>query len=83
MFSSEDVKVMAQHFGLVEEKNITMKEKWYLLFDGESPDGRGPGTYLKRTTSEKEAVKHKDKCKKNPYSVGYVMEITDTTLRRL
>lgn len=53
-------------------------ENWYLLYDGESVDGWGKPTYLTRTTDKKVALEHYKKCKKNPYSIGQVVIVTDT-----
>jgi hypothetical protein len=53
-------------------------EVWYLLFDGTSVDGTGPGKYIGRTTDYEEARKHYKKCEHNPYSVGKVVIVTDT-----
>lgn len=55
-----------------------MDEVWFLLEGGSSPDGRGPGRYEGRTTKVVDAVKHYKKVKKNPYSTGRVIVITDT-----
>jgi hypothetical protein len=52
-------------------------ETWYLLFDGNSPDGRGTGNYLGRTIDVDGALNHFWKTKTNPYSTGYVMIVTD------
>lgn len=54
-------------------------ENWYLLYDGESQDGWGHPKYLTRTLEKKVALKHFDKCKRNPYSIGKVKVITDTS----
>ena len=56
-----------------------MTETLYLLFDGTSEDGRGDGTYCGRTTDKSVARKHYDECESNPYSVGKVIAVTDTT----
>ena len=50
---------------------------WYLLYDGSSPDGRGDAKYIGRTVIKKEAERHHEKTRKNPYSTGYVMAVTD------
>ena len=60
-----------------------MTDTWYLLFDGTSVDGMGDGTYCGRTTDKSVARKHYDKCKSNPYSIGKVIAITDTTHKRI
>ena len=52
-------------------------ETWYLLYDGDSVDGRGGARYVGRTTDRKQAEAHYHKCAKNPYSTGYVLIITD------
>jgi hypothetical protein len=57
-------------------------EVWYLLFGGTSDDGAGPGKYIGRTTDYEEAREHYEECKRNPYSVGYVMIVTDTRYDR-
>ena len=53
-------------------------ETWYLLFDGQSEDGGGHPDYIGRTTDVKKAEKHYKKCRKNPYSTGKVIAVTDT-----
>jgi len=55
-----------------------MTETWYLLFGGSSPDGRGEGDYVGRTTDKKVAFKHFNRISKDPYSTGCVKIITDT-----
>lgn len=54
-----------------------LTETWYLLFGGSSADGRGPGEYQGRTTDREIALRHFKECKNNPYSVGYVLVVTD------
>lgn len=49
----------------------------YLLYDGDSPDGRGSAKYIGRTNDKEKALKHYESCK-SPYSTGYVDIITDT-----
>ncbi len=56
---------------------------WYLLYGGESADGRGHGTYVGRTLSYDEARRHYETCRGNPYSVGYVTIIDDTSELRM
>ena len=51
--------------------------KWFLLYDGSSADGRGPGRYYGRTTSAKKAKQHFEEVYNDPYSTGYVMIISD------
>ena len=50
---------------------------WFLLFDGESEDGRGSASYIGRTLSVKLAYAHTLQCKANPYSTGYTVIITN------
>lgn len=54
-----------------------MKETWFLLFDGSSPDGRGSAEFKMRTLDKEIALRHWKRCKDNPYSTGYVLIITD------
>ena len=56
---------------------------WYLLYDGTSADGMGPGNYAGRTTSKDEALSHFRSVSASPYSVGYVVKITDSTFKRI
>lgn len=56
---------------------------WYLLYGGESEDGMGPGRYIGRTTDCDVAKSHSQSIKKNPYSTGYVLVVTDTETRRM
>lgn len=59
------------------------KGPWFLLYDGQSADGMGQGSYVGRTTDEDNAQKHADKCSKNPYSTGRVLKVTDMAATRL
>jgi len=52
-------------------------ETWYLLFDGDSPDGMGSPDYIGRTLDKDKAQAHHDKCRENPYSTGKVVVVTD------
>lgn len=54
-----------------------MSETWYLLFDGQSEDGRGSPSYIGRTTDKWKAKAHFDHCNMNPYSTGKVVIVTD------
>ena len=60
-----------------------MTEIWYLLYAGTTADGMGDGNYCGRTTDKETAKKHWDECKRNPYSVGKVIAVTDTKHRRI
>ena len=53
-------------------------ETWFLLFDGNSPDGMGSSDFIKRTTDKELAIAHYKMTSKNPYSTGKVIIITDT-----
>ena len=55
---------------------------WYLLFDGNSPDGMGQPKYNGRTTHKELAKKHFEKVENNPYSTGKVMIANDFSFRR-
>lgn len=54
-----------------------INDAWFLLFDGNSPDGRGQPKYVGRTTDEKTAAEHYAKVSSNPYSTGEVVVVTD------
>jgi len=58
-------------------------ENWYLLYDGQSTDGRGNAKYFMRTTDKHIAEMHYRKILKNPYSTGYVVILTDSTETRV
>ena len=60
-----------------------MTETWYLLYDGTSVDGMGDGNYCGRTTDKSVARKHYDESKSNPYSIGKVIAVTDTSHRTI
>ena len=51
---------------------------WFLLFSGQSCDGRGTPTYTSRTEDVEVAHKYYKQCKSNPYSFGHVAIVTDT-----
>lgn len=56
-----------------------ISDTWYILYDGTSDDGCGPGTYCGRTYCPVEAYKHWLKIiKAGPYSVGRVDKVTNT-----
>jgi len=57
---------------------MTNNETWFLLYDGQSEDGRGSGYYYGRTTDVNVAKQHWEKIKNNPYSTGKVVAVTDT-----
>jgi hypothetical protein len=54
-----------------------MNDPWFVLFGGSSVDGRGEGSFLRRTTDASEAAAHFQKCANDFYSIGYVLKITD------
>jgi len=54
-----------------------MKETWFILEGGSSPDGRGTPKYERRTTSGYEAFVHLSKVANDPYSTGRVVAYTD------
>lgn len=60
---------------------MAKRETWFLLFGGQSSDGRGDGKYEGRTTDVKEAADHMRKVSSNPYSVGSVQIVTDEFFR--
>lgn len=51
--------------------------RWFLLFDGSSADGMGPGQYAGRTDDPDVARAHHEKIRANPYSTGYVEVVED------
>lgn len=57
-----------------------MSDVWYLLYGGQSPDGRGEPKYVGRTIDKKVALAHFNKVKKSAYSSGKVVICTDTKL---
>ena len=52
-------------------------ETWYLLFDGQSPDGLGHADYVGRTLDREKAQTHADECEEDPHCTGYVIIVTD------
>ena len=54
--------------------------KHFLLYDGQSEDGRGTGKYIGRTLDPKLALEHQYKVKANPYSTGKVDVVTDNEI---
>jgi hypothetical protein len=53
------------------------RSAWFLLYDGTSADGLGSPTYCGRTTDPIKALDHFIKCRRNVYSTGKVVIITD------
>ena len=57
--------------------------KWYLMYDGSSPDGRGSAKYVARTLSKEHAEEFYNSNKENPYWTGYVDIITNYDIVRM
>lgn len=55
----------------------------YLLYEGQSEDGRGKGRFYKATKDTKVALAHYKEVKKNPYSVGSVWVLKPNSLNRV
>jgi len=51
----------------------------FLLYSGSSEDGRGTPRYSGRTEDARAAHKHWLECERNPYSIGKVVRVTDST----
>lgn len=64
----------------MNELGITLS-KWYLLYGGESADGRGEGIYKGRTLDPEVAHTHLLSIVDNPYSIGKVVIVTDDKLK--
>lgn len=59
-------------------------QDWYLLYGGESEDGRGIGRYAGRTTNPQTALDfYRKHISNNPHSCGRVELITDKESRLL
>lgn len=71
-----------QVLGRASMTSTTGDDRWFLLYGGSSPDGRGAGRYIGRTTDVKVALKHWREIKKDPYSTGCVDIITNTNIVR-
>lgn len=57
---------------------------WFILYNGESEDGRGFGTYAGRTKSVTVAFTfYKQFIHKNPHSTGRVEALNDTGMRSM
>jgi hypothetical protein len=67
---------MANQHELLERMRYNDQQKWYLLFDDMSEDGKGSPKYIGRTLLKQEAIRHLRKVKANPYSIGNVMIVT-------
>lgn len=67
----------------LRERDETRGQTWYLLYGGTSEDGMGSGPYIGRTTDKEVARDHHAKCRKNPYSIGFVEIVTDTEKKRV
>ena len=63
--------------------NNPIHETWYVLFDGQSEDGMGSGSFHSRTTDRGIAIKHHKECRLNPYSTGHVDVITNYGSNRM
>ena len=57
--------------------NATTLPRWFVLFDGHSEDGLGPGRYAGRTDDPDVARAHHEKIRKSAYSTGYVRVMED------
>lgn len=51
--------------------------KIFLLFSGQSVDGRGEPEYTGVTEDASAALKHFKRCRKSPYATGKVMILTE------
>ncbi len=49
----------------------------YYLYDGQSTDGRGNPSFLKKTKSLRKAIAHAEKCERDPYCTGEVRVSAD------
>jgi hypothetical protein len=58
-----------------------ISDNWYVLYEGESEDGRGVPSYAGRTYSPKAALAHWEKGMRNPHSIGRVDRITDNVMK--
>lgn len=57
---------------------------WYLLFRGQSEDGKGQPHYYTRTTNYNEVLDfYNAYIKHNPYSISKIMVVTDTKYQTL
>lgn len=59
-----------------------MSAPWFLLFGGSSADGLGPGVFVGRTTVPAEAERHYRMVRRDPYSTGYVVIVSDASYVR-
>ena len=69
--------------GITEERDEARSQTWYLLYGGTSEDGMGIGPYIGRTIDKEVARNHHAKCRKNPYSIGFVEIVTDTEKKQV
>ena len=60
-----------------------MTPNWYLLFDGNSPDGLGQPVFVGQTLDLRVAQKHHAKCLSDPYCTGNVMIINDSRMTQM
>jgi hypothetical protein len=70
----------------VDVNNVHMHKEpvWYVLYGGESEDGRGYGVYKGRTKSAAQALTfYRANIKNNPHSLGYIEALDDRTCTRL
>ena len=63
-------------------KKDNIKETWYLLYSGESADGRGFPSLTGRTLEITEAAKHL-KSIDNPYCFGHVIIMTQDKIYQI
>jgi hypothetical protein len=56
---------------------------WFLLYGRTSVDGRGSANYEGRTTLKEVALRHFQQMDLNPYSVGHVVKVTDSSFKRV
>lgn len=60
----------------IVKRDVIPDAPWFLLYGGDSADGRGPGLFLGRTVFPGTALTHFRKhIKNNPYSTGYIMAV--------
>lgn len=60
----------------IVKRDVIPAAPWFILYGGDSEDGRGFGKYIGRTVFPGTALTHYRKyIKNNPYSVGYVQAV--------
>jgi hypothetical protein len=77
------IEAATERWNMRDGKASDIPDEIFLLFSGDSPDGRGPAEYVGRTADPAEAYAHYQAVRADPYSTGGVTLLTASEKRAL